>query len=209
MSKARHRYDGASRLVSSIMKRPDDSFLPDYCRKRILILGCGNRLFGDDGFGPAVIDHLIASYRIPDDVYVMDVGTGVRKLLFTLCVSTVMPSTIIIIDAVDKARPAGEVFEIPLGEIPLEKSDDFSLHQAPSSNLAKELEKKGVTVRILACQVCHIPDRVQPGLSEPVASAVQRLCNYIVTEVCSMHPGRAVESGQRTWIEFSTDPHRA
>ena len=41
--------------------------------KSILVFGCGNILFGDDGFGPAVVNHLQEKYSLPDDVLVMDV----------------------------------------------------------------------------------------------------------------------------------------
>jgi coenzyme F420 hydrogenase subunit delta len=154
--------------------------LPDFCTKRTLILGCGNRLFGDDGFGCEVIEHLQRHYQIPDDVYVMDVGTGVRRLLFTLCLSPGLPKSIVVIDAVDKAKPPGEIFELPLDELPNEKLDDFSLHQVPSSNLMRELSEMGVDVHVLACQVSRVPDRVSPGLSEEVTRAVPRLSEKIV-----------------------------
>lgn len=165
------------------MTEKEISVLPEYCTKETLILGCGNRLFGDDGFGPSVAEHLLAQYTLPDGVYVADAGTGVRKLLFTLCLSPERPRTIIIVDAVDKGRTPGELFEISLEEIPLQKLDDFSLHQAPSSNLAKELAETGVDVRILACQVDHIPENIQPGLSEPVAQAVQNICRHLADEL--------------------------
>jgi len=170
------------------MEFSQDDFLPDFCTKRVLILGCGNRLFGDDGFGPAVIDHLIAHYALPDDVYVMDVGTGIRKLLFTLCLSSELPHTIFIIDAVDKGKSPGEVFEILLDDIPLEKADDFSLHQAPSSNLAKELQQKGVNVRVIACQVQSTPASMKTGLSEQVSEAIPRLCDLLAGELSSTNP---------------------
>ena len=44
-------------------------------RKRILVAGVGNRLMGDDGFGPRVID-LLASIELPENVEVRDVGTA-------------------------------------------------------------------------------------------------------------------------------------
>jgi coenzyme F420 hydrogenase subunit delta len=160
----------------------EDYILPDYCTKRILILGCGNRLFGDDGFGPAVIDYLWNHYEIPDDVYVMDVGTGVRKLLFTLALSEQLPEQILIIDAVDKGRTPGELFEISLNEVPLQKADDFSLHQAPTSNLAKELKDRGVTVRVLACQTDRVGPLISVGLSEPLSYAVGVLGDRIAQE---------------------------
>ncbi len=73
--------------------------LPAFCHARVLILGVGNLLFGDDGFGPAVVEDLLQNYAIPEDIYVMDVGTGVRKLLFTLLLGDVQPAEIVIVDA--------------------------------------------------------------------------------------------------------------
>ncbi len=157
--------------------------LPVYCRKKILIAGCGNKLFGDDGFGPAVVEYLIKHHHVPDDVYLMDVGTGIRKILFTLTLSEARPEVIVIIDAVDKGRQPGEIFEISLEEIPEEKIDDFSIHQVPSSNLLKELQDYcSVTVRVMACQTEAIPETMQSGLSEPVKKAVPLMAKKIVEE---------------------------
>src|SRR3990172_1066323 len=104
----------------------ESSFLPEFCSKETLILGCGNRLFGDDGFGPLVMEYLLTHYRVPSNTYVADVGTGVRKLLFTLSISPKLPRRMILVDAVDKGRAPGEIFEICLDEIPVEKVDNFS-----------------------------------------------------------------------------------
>src|SRR5450759_4566036 len=79
---------------------PSVADLPAFCRARALVLGVGNILFGDDGFGPEVVRRLIDHYRIPDDMYVMDVGTGARKILFTVTLSEVRPEEIVIVDAV-------------------------------------------------------------------------------------------------------------
>jgi coenzyme F420 hydrogenase subunit delta len=161
------------------MNVEDDGFLPDFCTKPMLVLGCGNRLFGDDGFGCEVADYLQAHYHIPDDVYVMDVGTSARKLLFTLSLSPRRPRRIILVDAVDKGRRPGEIFELLLDDISAEKRDDFSLHEVPSSNLVLDLKDAGVDVRVIVCQVGRIPDSVEPGLSEPVARAVPLACAKI------------------------------
>ena len=151
----------------------DQRDLPDFCKKPILVLGCGNRLFGDDGFGCAVIEYVEAHHQIPDSVCVLDVGTGVRKLLFTLCLSPARPSKLIIIDAIDVGRTPGEVFEIDPSEIPVAKLDDFSLHQLPTSNLLRELqETSGVQVRVLACQTGPLPEQIYEGLSPEIRRAV-------------------------------------
>lgn len=157
--------------------------LPIYCQKEILIAGCGNILFGDDGFGPEVIEYLKSHFQIPDNICLVDVGTGIRRILFTISLSKEQPKTIVIIDAVDKGRRPGEIFEIPLDEIPLEKIDDFSMHQVPSSNLLKELQDIcHVKVIIKACQIKAIPETMQAGLSEPLQKAVPILAREIAEE---------------------------
>ena len=157
--------------------------LPVYCRKKILIAGCGNMLFGDDGFGPEVVEYLTKNYSIPENVYLMDVGTGIRKILFTLTLSETRPELIVIMDAVDKGKKPGEIFEITLDEIPEEKIDDFSIHQVPSSNLLKELQDLcSVRVRVMACQIKTIPETMQSGLSDPVKKAVPLMAQKIAEE---------------------------
>ena len=157
--------------------------LPVYCRKEILITGCGNKLFGDDGFGPEVVEYLTNHYSIPESICLLDVGTGIRKILFTISLSEFRPKIILVIDAVDKGRKPGEIFDISVDEIPIEKIDDFSIHQVPSSNLLKELQDLcSVKVRVMACQVKTIPETVQSGLSEPVKKAVPLMAQRIAEE---------------------------
>jgi len=147
--------------------------VPAFCRARVLILGVGNVLFGDDGFGPEVVDHLTRNYRTPDDFYVMDVGTGVRKLLFTLTLSEQVPEEVVILDAVDGGKGDCQVGEIRLDTLPTTKTDDFSLHQVPDSNMLRELqEHRGVKVTIVACDVGVVPQVVRPGLSPGTRQAV-------------------------------------
>ena len=138
-----------------------------------MILGVGNILFGDDGFGPEVVNYLARRYLIPDDVYVMDVGTGARKLLFTITLSEARPGEIVIVDAVDWGQGDGRVFDIPIEALPTAKVDDFSLHQVPTSNMLRELQDGlGVNIRVVACDVGVIPQMIEPGLSPGVRQAV-------------------------------------
>jgi coenzyme F420 hydrogenase subunit delta len=160
-------------------------FIPVYYKKPILILGCGNILFGDDGFGPAVVDYFSKNYDInKDNICIMDVGTGIREILFDLVLSEIRPERIIIIDAVDMGRKPGEVFEVSVSDMPRNKVDDFSLHQLPTSNLLRELQDEaGVEVKIIAVQVEKIPDTVSLGLSPVVAQAVPLACRIIAREI--------------------------
>jgi coenzyme F420 hydrogenase subunit delta len=160
--------------------------LPDYLTKEIVVLGCGNSLFGDDGFGPSVANFITHNYDVPERAMVLDVGTSVRDLLFTMLLSEKKPRSLIVVDAVDRGRTAGEVFEISVDDIPERKTDDFSMHQVPTSNMLKELKDLGgMGVTVIACQVQKIPEEVSPGLSSPVADAVPKASKIIYEKFIS------------------------
>ncbi len=164
--------------------------LPAFCRARVLILGVGNVLFGDDGFGPAVIDSLNSRYSIPADVYVMDVGTGVRKLLFTLVLSETRPEEIVIVDAVDWGQEIGQLMALPVEALPTSKIDDFSLHQVPTSNMLRELQDRcGVKVTVIACDVGFIPQEMHSDLSPQTCEAVRAACEQIAERFLPPLPG--------------------
>lgn len=155
--------------------RTSEETVPEYVKKRVLILGVGNMLFGDDGFGPAAADYLLRNCKIPDDVYVMDVGIGAGDVLFTVGLSQEKPEKLIILDAVDVKRKPGEIFELQIDALPANKVSDFSLHLFPAANLLKELrDQMGVDVVILACQAERVPDAVSPGLSDSVKQALPK-----------------------------------
>jgi coenzyme F420 hydrogenase subunit delta len=148
---------------------------PDYCRCETLVLGCGNVLFGDDGFGPAVAGELRRRAELPRSMVVVDAGTSARQLLFDLVLSPVRPRRLIVVDAVDMGREPGEVWTLQANELPSVKIDDFSMHQLPTSNLLRELaELAGVEVQCIVAQVSELPAEVKPGLSPPMREAARR-----------------------------------
>ena len=153
---------------------------PPWLKKDILVLGCGNVLYGDDGFGPAVAEHLDAHYAIPENVLVMDAGLSVRDILFDVALSDHVPRQIVIVDALDCGRTPGDVFELALESIPENKTDDFSVHQVPSSNLLRELrDLRKIDVRLCGGQAVHIPREVEPGLTDVMNGAVTRAAQMI------------------------------
>jgi coenzyme F420 hydrogenase subunit delta len=154
-------------------------------KKSVLIFGCGNILWGDDGFGPAVIQALTERYQLPADVMALDVGTGIRDILFDLTLSEKKPKKIFIIDAVEYPdRQPGEVFEIPVEGIPAKKTSDFSLHQFPTVNLLHELKKYSqIDIKVLVAQIDAIPEEVQPGLSPVMTRAVDTACQRLLADL--------------------------
>jgi len=153
--------------------------------KSVLIFGCGNILWGDDGFGPAVIQTLKERYRLPAHVLAMDVGTSIRDILFDLVLSDRKPKKIFVVDAVEYPhRQPGEVFQIPVEGIPDKKTSDFSLHQFPTVNMLQELqEHSGIDIEILVAQVEAIPEEVKPGLSPAMAGAIDTACQRLLAAI--------------------------
>lgn len=154
--------------------------IPDIPDKNVLVLGCGNILFGDDGFGPHVAEELIRNYNLPEDVGVINAGTSVRNILFDIALSEKKPDKIIIVDAVEAKKTPGEIFELPIDEIPEKKIDDFSMHQLPTSNLLKELKELcKINVIIIACQVENIPTEVTTAISKKLIDTIPEVCKRI------------------------------
>ncbi len=153
--------------------------------KQCLVFGCGNPLFGDDGFGGCVIEHLLANYDLPSHVACLDVGTVVRDMLFDILLSPRKPDQIIIVDAMDvQGGVPGRIYEIDVSQIQPSKICDFSLHQFPTTNMLKEIkEGTPIDVRILVAQTNELPDEVHPGLSPAVAAAVPAMCERIMKTI--------------------------
>jgi len=167
-----------------------EAMLPDHCAKDLVILGCGNSLRGDDGFGPAVAARLDAE-AIPEWAVVIDAGTGVRGILLDMLLCDRRPRVLVVVDAVDLrsdpetpgdfAREPGAVFELPLDMIQADEcAVDVSAHQAPTSALLRSLrDATGVRVHLIVCQVSSAPDGPQTKMSPPVAEAVERASGWI------------------------------
>lgn len=154
-------------------------------KSHTLVFGCGNPLFGDDGFGPAVIQYIESHYTIPEGCAYIDVGTSIRDILFDIILSDNHPKKIIILDAVDMpGRTPGDLFEIDVDQISPKKISDFSLHQFPTTNMLKELkEQTSIDIRLMVVQLEALPDEVAPGLSMPVQKAVRAIAEKLSRDV--------------------------
>ena len=165
-----------------------NDYLPEYCSKSVLVLGCGNILLGDDGFGPAVSDYLLKCGTVPDNVCVLNAGTSSREFLFNIVLSVERPETIIVVDAMECGGEPGDVVELSLDSIPENKTDDFSIHQVPSSNLVRELRDLcNVEVVLIVMQPCHIPSHVNPGLSPTAQNAVPNAADHVFSIIRRSH----------------------
>ncbi len=147
--------------------------LPPWLGVRSVVLGCGNPLLGDDGFGPEVANYIQAKLNVPPEVCVQNAGTSVRMILFDLMAGEKL-ERLIIVDAIEQGREPGEVFEVKLDDLgPVLRSDDYASHLGPTSNLLFALrDEREIEIRILACQVAETSDEIGTPISPVVAAAV-------------------------------------
>lgn len=81
---------------------------------RVLVLGIGNVLWADEGFGTRAVEALHAAYQLPPDVRVMDGGTQGMFLLPYVCAA----SRLLIFDAIDFGLEPGELRLIRDEDVP-------------------------------------------------------------------------------------------
>jgi hydrogenase maturation protease len=112
---------------------------------RIILLGIGNILFSDEGFGIRVIERLQELYAFSDNVSIIDGGVLGLNLLGVLAET----DHLIVVDAVrNKSRP-GTFIRLEGEEIPARIRAINSLHQVDfleALTLCQALEKVPQTV---------------------------------------------------------------
>lgn len=151
----------------------------DTLYSEIVVAGCGNPLFADDGFGPAVVESL-KSLELPKNITVVDAGLGGPHFIFTL-LSPESTKTLIIVDIADFRGEPGELKWLTVDDLP-----EGSYLDAHSWDLTEPLQciKDDIKIRILACQRKYVsaPEMVI-GLTEEVQRAIPEAVSQILKEI--------------------------
>lgn len=145
--------------------------------QRVLIVGVGNTLRGDDMFGVEVA-HRLQQLELPPSVHVVETGIAGISLVQELLAGY---DALLIIDAMERKRPAGTLVILePRVPHPKEMSEIdrlqfFSdLHQADPTRglmMAKALGCLPARVLILGCEVGDC-DELLVDMTPPVRAAV-------------------------------------
>ncbi len=144
---------------------------------RILVVGVGNVLHGDDGFGVEVARRL-EQLTLPAGVTVAETGIGGIHLVHELMAGY---DALIVVDAVDRGRPPGTVMVIEadvidVGDFTLEQRHDLlaDMHLATPELALMVARAVGVLPErtvIVGCQPLEI-ETLGIGLTDVVAEAV-------------------------------------
>ncbi|MCI5736539.1 MAG: coenzyme F420-reducing hydrogenase, FrhD protein [Methanobrevibacter ruminantium] len=150
-----------------------------------LVVGCGNVLFKDDGFGPMVI-HALEDYfkendiKMPQDTQFIDAGTGATHFIFS------MPDDnwkkVIVVDVVEWNAEPGTLKIFSPYDMPKGKYENA--HTWPVEEPLHDLVDMGIEVVIVGCKPAEItaPD-VDMGLTEPVEAAIPKAIEMILNEL--------------------------
>ncbi len=120
--------------------------------ERIIVLGLGNILYGDEGFGVRVAERLYTRYVFPDNVEIVDAGTQGHPLLAFVERAT----RLLLLDAVDFGLQPGTVVQRDSPGIPAYlRAHKMSLHQNSFSEVLALAELKNCLpqeIRLLGVQ---------------------------------------------------------
>jgi len=145
----------------------------------IVVAGCGNPLFADDGFGPAVVEKL-KDLKLPENVTVVDAGLGGPRFVFTL-LNPESTKTLIIVDIADFGGEPGELRWLSVDELPV-----GSYRDAHSWDLTEPLRyiKDDIRIRVLACQKKYVsaPEMVI-GITDEVKRSIPDAVSEILKEI--------------------------
>ena len=94
-------------------------------RREVLVLGIGNLLWADEGFGVRAVEALNQAYRFPDEVELVDGGTLGLNLLPYVETSR----CVLVFDAIDFGLAPGELKVLRDHEVPAWGARKMSPHQ--------------------------------------------------------------------------------
>jgi hydrogenase maturation protease len=149
---------------------------------RVLVLGLGNVLCGDDGAGVVVVHRLLTEYEMPEGVEVLDGGTLGMALLSLVSDA----DDLVLVDAVQADAPPGTLVFVEGDDVVPAVTDRLSPHQIGVADLlaaARFLDRYPRRVVILGV----VPETIELGLARTVAveASLPRLLQNVVDALAS------------------------
>jgi len=146
----------------------------------ILVLGLGNTIMTDDGFGVRVVVELSSRYRLRGDVRLLDGGTLGLDLLPQL----EGVERLLIVDALQMQAAPGTVFRLEGEEVPRAFASKLSVHQMGVQDLLAVAELMGHLPSELVVWGVQ-PQSIEMGteLTAPVAAAIEPVVDGVVGEL--------------------------
>jgi hydrogenase maturation protease len=138
---------------------------------KVLILGIGNVLWADEGFGVRCVEVMADTHALPDTVRLLDGGTQGLYLLPFLAET----DALIVFDAIDYGLPPGTMKVVRDGEVPaFMGAKKMSLHQTGFQDVIATAHLMGycpARMVLIGCQPVELED-YGGGLRPAVAARI-------------------------------------
>ena len=160
---------------------------------RVLILGIGNVLWADEGFGVRCIEEMAETYAMPGNVRLLDGGTQGLYLLPFLEEA----DALIVFDAVDYGLPPGTLKVVENEEVPaFMGAKKMSLHQTGFQDViatAQLLDVCPARLVLIGCQPVELEDYgggLRPETAARIAPAIEIARARLADWGIEIAPGR-------------------
>ena len=151
------------------------TFLHPRFRGQVVIVGIGNRFWGDDGAGPELITRLEEKWKLYESEshaqrFFVDAGESPEDWFIRIL--DLKPEVIIVVDAVDFQAEPGSIAILEPEALP--ESLCFSTHRLPLKSLLQLWGKDGSKTLVLAIQ----PENL--GFGQGLSPRVKRSIDHLV-----------------------------
>lgn len=177
-------------------------------RPNVLVLGIGNILWADEGFGVRAVEAFHRAYRVGENVTVLDGGT--QGLYLVQYVRDA--DYLLVFDAIDYGLTPGTLKLVRDEEVPkFTGAKKMSLHQTGFQEVLSAADLMGgypQKLALIGCQPVDLEDWGGP-VTEPVRAVIPQALDQAVellrdwgVEVVARQPGEAVPPLLENDIDF-------
>lgn len=155
-------------------------------RYKVLVLGVGNILMADDGFGVRVIQEM-EKMSLPEGTHLLDGGTAGFDLLHPIQDA----EKLIVVDSILAGAEPGEIFKFTPSDIKLKRRDKLSLHEVEVLEVIEMAVQLGYAPESVFVAVQPKEMDISLDLSEEVKSKIPRVIELVMAEIESSLAGQA------------------
>jgi hydrogenase maturation protease len=160
--------------------------------RRTLVLGVGNLLWADEGFGVRCVEAFARRWRVPEGVLLMDGGTQGLYLVQHIAEA----EHLLVFDAVDFGAEPGTLMVVRDAEVPaFIARGKMSLHQAGVSDVlacAELIGRRPSAITVIGAQPVELED-YGGSLTAPIRALLPRAVELAAEELrrwgVSLEPG--------------------
>ena len=157
----------------------------------VLLLGIGNLLWADEGFGVRALEYLHAHYQFPANVQLLDGGTQGIYLVQYVEAADIL----VVFDAVDYSLPAGTLKIVEDDAVPhFMGAKKMSLHQTGFQEvlaMAQLLDRYPKHLLLIGVQPVELDDfggSLRPEVKAQIEPAVQIALDYLAQHGIAVTP---------------------